>query len=219
MAYIDAESTRRKTLPTAASVRPVDIDPPADLPDVTLSSSTASFHEGYEAHLGRLQKTLLEPLFFASIGFAIPFKDAWDRQLLWRGIVFSLLMVVGKMVVGTWILIWPWAPKTIKPLTRVLRRSRVIGTPLTTGQAGQGRSSASSVALLLGMAMVARGEISLLILQIGYNQSGKVSSEGFIVGTWAVVLNTIVGPVAVGVLVQRFGNTVMAGPWGIPHSA
>jgi hypothetical protein len=37
-----------------------------------------------------------------------------------------------------------------------------------------------SPGLLLRMAMVARGEISLLIVEIGYNNTSYVSSNGFI---------------------------------------
>lgn len=50
---------------------------------------------------------LLEPLFFASIGFAVPFLDLWTGKEIWRGVVFTLLMLFGKAIVGIWILIWP----------------------------------------------------------------------------------------------------------------
>ena len=33
----------------------------------------------------------------ASIGFAIPFLDLWEGKAIWRGVVFSLLMLLGKV--------------------------------------------------------------------------------------------------------------------------
>lgn len=70
-------------------------------------------------------------------------------------------------------------------------------------------------ALLLGSAMVARGEIGLLIIEIGYNSTTYVSEEGFITGVWAILLNTIIGPVTVGVLVKFFGRHIGEGKWGL----
>ena len=70
-------------------------------------------------------------------------------------------------------------------------------------------------ALLLGSAMVARGEIGLLIIEIGYNSTEYVSEEGFITGVWAILLNTIIGPVTVGLLVKFYGARIGEGEWGL----
>ena len=70
-------------------------------------------------------------------------------------------------------------------------------------------------ALLLGSAMVARGEIGLLIIEIGYNSTKYVSEEGFITGVWAILLNTIIGPVTVGLLVKFYGKRIGEGEWGL----
>lgn len=70
-------------------------------------------------------------------------------------------------------------------------------------------------ALLLGSAMVARGEIGLLIIEIGYNSTPYVSEEGFITGVWAILLNTIIGPVTVGLLVKFYGKRIGEGKWGL----
>lgn len=70
-------------------------------------------------------------------------------------------------------------------------------------------------ALLLGSAMVARGEIGLLIIEIGYNETQYVSQEGFITGVWAILLNTIIGPVTVGLLVKFYGKRIGEGEWGL----
>lgn len=60
-------------------------------------ATAPAFHETYERYVSGAQTYVLEPLFFASIGFAIPFKSLWTGTVIWRGIVFSLLMAVGKV--------------------------------------------------------------------------------------------------------------------------
>lgn len=58
---------------------------------------TPNFHSTYERYLSGPQTYILEPLFFSSIGFAVPFKQLWTGTVIWRGIVFSLLMGIGKV--------------------------------------------------------------------------------------------------------------------------
>lgn len=80
------------------------------------------------------------------------------------------------------------------------------------------RSSMSNwtSATLLGMAMVARGEIGLLIIQLGLNDTMFVSEEAFLVCIWAIVLNTIVGPLSVGFLLHKFDRNIgTSTQWGL----
>lgn len=63
--------------------------------------------------------------------------------------------------------------------------------------------------------MVACGEIGLLIIEIGYNETSYVSQAGFITGVWAILLNTIIGPVTVGLLVKYYGKRIGEGEWGL----
>ncbi|ORY86165.1 Cation/H+ exchanger [Protomyces lactucae-debilis] len=72
--------------------------------------------------------------------------------------------------------------------------------------------------ILLGSGMVARGEIGLLIIQLGIVTSGKVSKEVFIVAIWAILLNTIVGPIAVRLVARYKGDAIMGGHWGFSHA-
>jgi hypothetical protein len=51
---------------------------------------------------------------------------------------------------------------------------------------------------LLGFAMVARGEMCLLIVEIAYNSTPYISDAGFYTAVWAILLNTIIGPMVVG---------------------
>lgn len=71
-------------------------------------------------------------------------------------------------------------------------------------------------ATLLGMAMVARGEIGLLIIQLGLNDTSSLSEEAFLVAVWGIVVNTIIGPVFVGLLLHRFDKAISENPrWGL----
>lgn len=69
---------------------------PSAVPDEHVERVPA-FHQTFEKYVSGAQTSVLEPLFFASIGFAIPFKRLWTGAVIWRGVVFSLLMAVGKV--------------------------------------------------------------------------------------------------------------------------
>lgn len=56
-----------------------------------------TFVHTFELYCADVQKYLMEPLFFASIGFAIPFIDLWQGQIVWRGILYSFLMLCAKV--------------------------------------------------------------------------------------------------------------------------
>jgi Kef-type K+ transport system membrane component KefB len=187
-----------------------------------------TFIHTFELYLLDTQKYLMEPLFFASIGFAIPFVGLWTGKRIWRGILFSLLMTIAKFIVGIWIPIFEFigSRKSPKPdnstpgetshETHEKRNSSEAKnyTPRASDKKG-GYGSASLAGLILGSAMVARGEIGLLIVEIGYNDTSYVSTEGFITAVWAILLNTIVGPVTVGYLVKYYGKRIGESAWGL----
>ena len=75
--------------------------------------------------------------------------------------------------------------------------------------------SSLSPRLLLGMTGVARWEIGLLIVEIGYNNTFYVSSDGFITAIWAILLNTIIGPIFFGLRIKYEGDVIGKGPWGL----
>jgi Kef-type K+ transport system membrane component KefB len=72
-----------------------------------------------------------------------------------------------------------------------------------------------AIALLVGFAMISRGEIGFLIASLSQSSgtltlrqrsgSGTISSgeEIFLVIVWAVVTCTIAGPIGVGIIVRR----------------
>ena len=86
--------------------------------------------------------------------------------------------------------------------------------------APQGKSNAWASATLLGMAMIARGEIGLLIIQLGLNSTSALSEEAFLVAIWAIVLNTILGPVSVALLLTKSENAIAGDArWGIQEKS
>ena len=56
-----------------------------------------TFVHTFQLYCSDVQRYLMEPLFFASIGFAIPFLDLWTGETVWKGIVYSLLMLFAKV--------------------------------------------------------------------------------------------------------------------------
>ena len=61
------------------------------------ADKSPTFIHTFEKYLMDAQKFLMEPLFFASVGFAIPFVQLWTGERIWRGIVFTILMVFAKV--------------------------------------------------------------------------------------------------------------------------
>ncbi|KAF9883740.1 Hsp70 ATPase ssc1 [Aspergillus nanangensis] len=181
------------------------------------ADKSPTFIHTFERYLMDVQKYLMEPLFFASIGFAIPFVQLWTGKRIWRGIVFTLLMTIAKFIVGVWVPL-----STYRPTRMPFRRPEksCIGEEDRTTKRNVVNKDQATVwlsALLLGSAMVARGEIGLLIIEIGYNQTSYVSEDGFITGVWAILLNTIIGPATVGLLVKYYGKRIGEDAWGLQH--
>lgn len=60
-------------------------------------SKSPKFAHTFERYLLDTQKYLMEPLFFASIGFAIPFVELWTGERIWKGVLYTLLMAFAKV--------------------------------------------------------------------------------------------------------------------------
>lgn len=176
-------------------------------------NKSPTFVHTFECYLLDALQYVLAPLFFASIGFAIPFLDLWTGTAIWKGVVYTLLMLVGKLLVGLWIPAWQY----FRPEHQDQESEEGLGSPAEKSSEGFLSQVKGSLepAMLLGSAMVARGEIGLLIVQIGYNNTSYVSEAGFLTAIWAILLNTILGPIAVGLLVKHRGKAIGDGAWGI----
>ncbi|RDH26816.1 Cation/H+ exchanger [Aspergillus welwitschiae] len=187
------------------------------------ADKSPTFVHTFERYLMDVQKYLMEPLFFASIGFAIPFVQLWTGKRIWRGVVFTLLMVLSSGIVGVWLPLWTWSPFSslfLRKKALSSEKSSAEEENHTSGGSGRKRRNAGTIwlsALLLGSAMVARGEIGLLIVEIGYNETAYVSEDGFITAVWAILLNTILGPAAVGIIIKLYGKRIGNSEWGLQN--
>lgn len=131
-------------------------------------------------------------------------------SIVWKGIVYSLLMALSKAAVAGilyieyFIQLWN------------AHRKRNIPSSATIMIPGESlRDPPHAQALIVAFAMVARGEIGYLIASLSQS-SGTLrfqhrdgtgieeKNDGiFLVIIWAVTLCTIAGPVSVGILVRR----------------
>lgn len=124
-------------------------------------------------------------------------------------------------MVGIWVPIWQLASgdkshKESHEEQKTQGQSKTeVNKPSNEEQSDQEKGKtwkrAWLAATLLGSAMVARGEIGLLIIEIGHNETPYVSDEGFYTGIWAILLNTIIGPVSVGLLVRFYAHELKGG--------
>jgi NhaP-type Na+/H+ or K+/H+ antiporter len=56
-----------------------------------------TFVHTFQLYCVDVQRYLMEPLFFAVIGFAIPFLNLWNGGIVWRGILYTVLMLLAKV--------------------------------------------------------------------------------------------------------------------------
>lgn len=145
-------------------------------------------------------------------------------SIVWRGIVYSVLMTFGKLLCGLWLLRMPNPVEKLRVLVRIVRgwiEARDKSEATSGRTANSSAVSTHSVppakplslypGLILGCAMVARGEIGYLISSLaeghgvlrGGSGSSSEPSELFLIITWAITLCTVAGPVTMGYLVDR----------------
>ncbi|KAK4056447.1 hypothetical protein OIO90_002590 [Microbotryomycetes sp. JL221] len=200
-----------------------------------LSDNKIDFVPTFEQLIGPLQRFIFVPLFFGSIGITIPFLDLFTGTLIWKGFVYATLMTIAKVSVGLTIILFDtvrWImlkQRTTTNQTTLDGRNGFDSDETFNGGLEQTMSQNESSSLtigdklrfkslpaagFLGFAMVARGEIGVLILQVAHNSSGQeriLGDEAYLVGLWAVTLCTIVGPVVFAVIVKRFGLSIVDG--------
>jgi hypothetical protein len=164
--------------------------------------------------------------------------------IVWRGIVYTILMMIGKLACGLVLVRFGDKPSKVQvpdgqqtndiSTGQNETRQTAIANSRRKRQTARKLSKPQSLypSLMLGSAMVARGEIGFLISSLaesngvfGSAESGA-SSEMFLVATWAILLCTIIGPVSIGTMVNRvrrlqkarLGNTTKPDPlggWGV----
>ncbi|KAL1706792.1 Sodium/hydrogen exchanger family-domain-containing protein [Schizophyllum commune] len=153
--------------------------------------------EAYEVLVAPVQNQLLAPLFFASVGAALPIRSLGrvegSSAVVWKGIIFSILMVLCKAVVGVWMLIWPDAAGG---------RGWFGSRKNHVSSEKDARKSRWWSAALLGMAMIPRGEIALIVA----HPHGEGDSEPFAVVIWAILVTTVGGALGIGFMLGKQGS-------------
>ncbi|KAB8342941.1 hypothetical protein FH972_022537 [Carpinus fangiana] len=66
-------------------------------------SGVQTFERFYAPVLNRI----LKPFFFASIGFSIPITRMFRGRIIWKGIVYTILMTFAKAICGLWLIRFP----------------------------------------------------------------------------------------------------------------
>lgn len=184
----------------------------------------------------------------------------FSGQVIWRGIIYAMLMAIGKMITGLWLV--RFSPSPVSGLVSTAKKlfaythsycasprtvskksnrnkkapqrpatqddSANVSTPDNVKDESQSTSRSpaptfrpdSPISLppkpkslypssILGLAMVARGEVGYLIASIAEsqgifsNESSEGPSEIYLVVIWAISLCTLIGPILVGTLVRR----------------
>lgn len=123
--------------------------------------------------------------------------------VLWRGLVYAILMALGKLSCGLWLLRLSTPKRDRSETRRGKGKSKQFNRPRSVYPAS-----------ILGCAMVARGEIGFLISALAAtngifdakdqtSERATTQSELYLIVTWAILLCTVAGPVALGFLVKR----------------
>ncbi|TDL20225.1 Sodium/hydrogen exchanger [Rickenella mellea] len=157
------------------------------------SLSASNFESVFVRYIETCNERILNPLFFSSVGMAIPFLKLWKPMILWKGFVYAVLMWLGKASTGLCILFWPSIPnssETAQPVdaplnaesavvdgTTVVEMSPHLSVPKSPEGNRESHVTSRTLpiypALFISFAMVARGEIALLVAQLGRSALGE----------------------------------------------
>jgi hypothetical protein len=86
----------------------------------------------YEEYYAQAVSKILQPLFFASIGFSIPITRMFRGAIVWRGIVYTILMAFAKVLCGLWLVKLSSVPFTTT--RRLLKGLKPPAIPHLCGQ-------------------------------------------------------------------------------------
>ncbi|CBY00941.1 similar to Na+/H+ exchanger family protein [Plenodomus lingam JN3] len=174
------------------------------VPNAQLHEQDTTGSAIYQRYYHPSVSKILQPLFFASIGFSIPITRMFNGPIVWRGIVYAVLMAFAKLACGLWLVrfsVMPGKGTLSRSLAKVkfpsiphLWGRSARGAPsnpqsatnptLTSGASLEARSSPSPPKpvslhppLILALAMCARGEIGFLISGVA-ESNGIFSASG-----------------------------------------
>ncbi|KAI5257507.1 Sodium/hydrogen exchanger [Aureobasidium subglaciale] len=218
------KSKRKNASPTSADGVAHSSSPSSEesTSETTATQPVSATHEKlrgaviYEHMYAPAVNAILKPFFFMFSG-----------AIVWRGIVYTILMIVAKLACGLVLVRFSSTPTKVQipESQQAIETASANETAIASPTAQQPPSANSKrkrqaprklpkpqslyPSLMLGSAMVARGEIGFLISSLaesngvfGSTEDGK-SSDIFLVATWAILLCTIIGPVSIGTMVNR----------------
>jgi Kef-type K+ transport system membrane component KefB len=116
------QPSRRASLQHRHSNRPASTSENfATNPDNSLleGADDCSGKEVYGKYYSPAVESILRPLFFASIGFAIPITRMFTGRVIWRGLVYTLLMLFAKLICGLWLVRFAPMPRA-KAISKML---------------------------------------------------------------------------------------------------
>ena len=174
--------------------------------DTTANEVAADpFTAVFETYIEPVLHRVLAPLFFGSIGSSIPFLDLWrPARVVWQGFVFSVLMAVGKAAAGLWWLVWPRRPGE----SHLSLFEIATDIPSPANDDPSARFSRKTGALFIGLALIARGEIALLVASLARSilqekPGGGTQEELYSILMWGTLACTAGGAMGVGAVVSR----------------
>lgn len=142
-------------------------------------------------------------------------REIFTGPLVWKGLLYSLLMIIAKAAVGIAIYAKFWLTFVDQFWTRITaRRNR---TQYLVPSMKRPNHLAASI---ISLAMVARGEIGFLIASLasssgtlitsapGRKHESKNNQEVFLVIIWAISICTLIGPIGVGFAVRKLSQKV-----------
>ncbi|KAF9558869.1 hypothetical protein EC968_006851 [Mortierella alpina] len=135
----------------------------------------------YEQQVTNRIQPALSALFFASIGMAIPLTKILEPVLFGWGLVYAVIASLSK-------------------LTTMIAVSSKASSVSAPGLHSVGFRY--NVRWMVGTAMIARGELGLLMAQQA-QQQGVMSQTAMVVTTWSVVLCTLTGIGALGLVMKK----------------
>ncbi|KAG0241264.1 hypothetical protein BGW41_006118 [Actinomortierella wolfii] len=137
-------------------------------------SPIASLRMLYEEQITYRLQPAMTSIFFATIGFAVPLTRILDPTLFGWGVLYAIIASLSKFAV-------------------------MILAPASTPD---GRVDKQGARWLVGTAMMARGELGLLMIQQASLQ-GVVGQSVMVVTTWSIVLSTLAGIGALSLVMRK----------------
>ncbi|KAK8129815.1 hypothetical protein PG999_002195 [Apiospora kogelbergensis] len=136
---------------------PTSVDSPTNRTDAAVAQPQTEAtpidghgHQGmYSTYYGDSIERILKPFFFASVGFSIPLTRMFNGAVVWRGIIYAILMVLGKTLCGAWLIRLPMSTDNFfggmyasaSRIPRVVMHSLRPESLIHPKQRGQGKDS------------------------------------------------------------------------------